>query len=113
MSDIKFNKYRAAADVLQRGREALVDTLAEEVLGQADDLLESGYSFNEFIESQGTRLHFLGLLVAHLEQSAEELDEIRATAAAQSAAQEEIHETACLEEAAAQTAATASQGTRA
>src|SRR6516165_9099102 len=75
-----FNKYRAAVEVLQRGREQLVDGLAEEILDQGDDLLESGYAFNEFLEGQGTRLHFLSLLVAQLEQSAEALDEARAAA---------------------------------
>jgi 3-phosphoglycerate kinase len=69
------NKYRAAIEVLQRGREALVETLAEEVLSQEDDLLEGGFLFNEFLEAQGTRLHFLSLLVSHLEQSADSLDE--------------------------------------
>ena len=69
------NKYRAAIEVLQRGRDLLVDTLADEVLDQADDLIEGGFAFNEFLETQGTRLHFLSLLVAQLEQSAEAFDE--------------------------------------
>jgi hypothetical protein len=75
MSDPFFNKYRAAVEVLQRGRDVLVDALAEEVLDQGPDLIEGGYQFNEFLESQGTRLHFLSLLVSQLEQSAEALDE--------------------------------------
>jgi hypothetical protein len=77
-----FNKYRAAIEVLQRGREMIVDTLADEVLDQCDDMMESGYAFNEFLEGQGTRLHFLSLLVSQLEQSAEALDEARAAAMA-------------------------------
>src|SRR4051794_33575013 len=75
MSDTPFNKYRAAIQVLQKGREVLVDSLAEEVLAQEDDLLDGGFLFNEFLEAQGTRLHFLSLLVSQLEQSAESLDE--------------------------------------
>lgn len=77
-----YNKYRAAIEVLQRGRDMIVDSLADEVLDQYDDMMEGGYAFNEFLEGQGTRLHFLGLLVAQLEQSAEALDEARAAAQA-------------------------------
>ena len=69
------NKYRAAVQILQKGRDVLIEALADEVLHQADDLLEGGFLFNEFLESQGTRLHFLSLLVSQLEQSAEQLDE--------------------------------------
>lgn len=71
----KPNKYRNALEILQRGRDRMVDDLAEQVLDQSDDLLESGFLFNEFLENQGTRLHFLSLLLAQLEQSAEQLDE--------------------------------------
>ena len=74
------NKYRAAIEILQRGRETLVETLADEVLDQQDDLLDGGFLFNEFLEAQGTRLHFLSLLVSHLEQSADSLDELSAPA---------------------------------
>jgi hypothetical protein len=75
MPNTVFNKYRAAIEVLQTGREVLVEGLANEILDQEDDLLEGGYFFNEFLETQGTRLHFLGLLVSQLEQSAEALEE--------------------------------------
>lgn len=75
MYEIPTNKYRAAVLVLQRGRDVLVDTLADEILDQADDLIDGGFAFNELLETQGTRLHFLGLLVAQLEQSAETRDE--------------------------------------
>ena len=71
----KPNRYRAALEILQRGRDRLVEELADQVLDQADDLLESGFLFNEFLENQGTRLHFLSLLVAQLEQSAEQHEE--------------------------------------
>jgi hypothetical protein len=74
------NKYRAAINVLQRGRDVLIDALAEEIIGQGPDLIDGGYQFNEFLESQGTRLHFLSLLLAQLEQSAEALDESLAAA---------------------------------
>jgi hypothetical protein len=76
MPDNTFNKYRAAIQILQRGRDVLVEALAEEVLAQADDLLEGGFLFNEFLEAQGTRLHFLSLLVSQLEQSADALEEV-------------------------------------
>ena len=75
-----FNKFRSAIEILQRGRDQIVDGLADEILDQCDDMLESGYAFNEFLEGQGTRLHFLALLVSQLEQSAEALDEQRAAA---------------------------------
>ena len=70
------NKYRAALEILQRGRDRMVDELAEKVLDQSDDLLESASLLNEFVENQGTRIHFLSLLLAQLEQSAEQLDEL-------------------------------------
>jgi hypothetical protein len=69
------NKYRNAIAILQRGRDVLVEGLAEEILDKQDDLCEGGFLLNEFLESQGTRLHFLCLLVSQLEQSAEALDE--------------------------------------
>jgi len=75
MLDTPFNKYRAAIEVLQRGRDVLVEGLADEILDQGEDLIEGGFLFNEFLETQGTRLHFLCILVSQLEQSAEALDE--------------------------------------
>ena len=75
MRDLPFNKYRAAMDVLQRGHDLLVEGLAEEVLDQQECLLEGGFQLHEFLESQGARLHFLGLIMGHLEQSAEALEE--------------------------------------
>jgi len=74
MSEL-FNKYRAAIEVLQKGRDVLVEAMADEILDQGEDLVDGGFQFNEFLESQGTRLHFLSLLVGQLEQSAETLDE--------------------------------------
>jgi len=71
------NKYRSAAAVLQRGRDVLVEEMAEEILHREEDLVEGGFLLNEFLETQGTRLHFLCLLVSQLEQSAEALDESR------------------------------------
>ena len=78
MSHPGFNKFRAAVEVLQRGRDLLVADLADDILNQADDLIEGGFLFNEFLETQGTRLHFLSLLLAQLEQSAEAMEETRA-----------------------------------
>jgi hypothetical protein len=75
MSERLHNKYRSAIEILQKGRDALVETVADEILEQGIELIEGGYQFNEFLESQGTRLHFLNLLIGQLEQSAETLDE--------------------------------------
>ena len=78
MSGESFNKFRAAAQALQRGRDQLVEAMAEEVLDQGDDLLNNNFLFNEFLENQGTRLHFLTLVLSQLEQSAEAFDEMDA-----------------------------------
>lgn len=75
MPSIPNNKYRAAIEILHRSRDVLIESLADEVISQSDDLIEGGFLFNEFLESQGTRLHFLGLLVSQLEQSADTFDE--------------------------------------
>jgi hypothetical protein len=77
MADVAFNKYRAAIEVLQRGRAVLVEALADEILDQGEELREAGFLFNELLETQGTRLHFLCLLVNQLEQSAEAFDEVQ------------------------------------
>jgi hypothetical protein len=68
------NKFRAAVEVLQKGRELVVDAIADDVLDQADELLDCGYQFHEFLETQGTRLHFLSMMIQQLEQSAEEAE---------------------------------------
>jgi hypothetical protein len=77
VSESAINKYRAAIHVLQRGRDVLVESLADEILYNAEDLVDGGFAFNEFLECQGTRLHFLMLLLSQLELSAEALDEAR------------------------------------
>lgn len=77
MPDTAFNKYRVAIEILQRGRDVLVEGLADEILEQGDDLTEGGFLFNEFLETQGKRIHFLTLLVSQLEQSAEALNEMQ------------------------------------
>lgn len=70
------NKFRDAIEALQRGRDLMVDEMADEILDRwADQMMESGYSFNEFLETHGTKLHFLGLLVSQLEVSAEMYEE--------------------------------------
>ncbi len=71
------NKYRAAIEILQKGRDVLVADLANEILDREEDLAEGGFLLNEFLESQGSRLHFLSLLVGQLEVSAETLEEAR------------------------------------
>jgi hypothetical protein len=53
------NKFRDAIDVLQKGRDALVESIADEILDSGEDLVEGSYQFNELLETQGTRLHFL------------------------------------------------------
>lgn len=73
------NKYRSAIEVLMSGRDVLIGALADDILAQADNLSEGGFLFNEFLETQGTRLHFLGLMVAQLEQSADIYDEANYT----------------------------------
>jgi len=74
------NKYRRAVEILQRGRDVLVDDLTNEILDREDELVGGGFLLNEFLEAQGTRLHFLCLLVSQLEQSAEGQDEVRPSA---------------------------------
>jgi len=81
MPDLPVNKFRAAIEVLHRGRDLLVEGLADDILEQHENLVEGGFQFHEFLETHGARLHFLGLIVGHLEQSAEFLDEIQAHSA--------------------------------
>ena len=71
------NKYRSAVEILQRGRDVVVEELANEILDREEELVEGGFLLHEFLESQGTRLHFLCLLVSQLEQSAEALEEVQ------------------------------------
>lgn len=78
MTTTRSNKYRNAVEVLQRGRDLVVDAIADDVIDQADDLLDGGYQLHEFLETQGTRLHFLTLLIQQLEQSAEVVEEAEA-----------------------------------
>ena len=78
MPDQPLNKYRAAIEILLQGRDQLVDCLADDVLDQQENLLDGGFQFHEFLESQGARLHFLGLILGHLEQSAEMVEEVSA-----------------------------------
>lgn len=79
MSDIVCNKFREAAKILQRSRDMMIEAMAEDVLDQAEDLTENGFLLNEFLETQGTRLHFLTLVLSQLEQSAESFDEMAAS----------------------------------
>lgn len=70
-----FNKYRLAIDLLQRRRDSLVEELADEIVDHGDDFGFDAYTFNELLETQGTRLHFLGLMISQLEQSADSFEE--------------------------------------
>ena len=51
--------------------------LTEEILDRAEDFTEGGFLFQEFLENQGTKLHFLYLMVNQLEQSSEAFEEAR------------------------------------
>ena len=75
MEDTRFNKFRAAVQVIQRGRDQLVESLAEEILAQGEELVDNNFLLNEFLETQGTRLHFLMMVMGQLEQSADTFDE--------------------------------------
>lgn len=74
MSRPAMNKYRAALRILQQGRDRFADELADTVLDRSDELLESPYLMTELVESQGSKLHYLAMLMAQLEQSAEDQD---------------------------------------
>lgn len=69
------NRYQKAVEVLQKGREVMMRDLTEEILDRAEDFTEGGFLFQEFLENQGTKLHFLYLMVNQLEQSAETFEE--------------------------------------
>lgn len=66
------NKYRGALDVLRRGRDILVDDLAETVNDRAEDLLDSPFLLGELLENHGMKLQFLTLMMSQLEQLADE-----------------------------------------
>ncbi len=89
-----YNRYREAASVLQRGRERLVEELTEELLDRGEDLLDCNFQLAEFLENQGTKLHFLTMLLAQLEQSADVLDDRRLAEAERRAAQEQLQKAA-------------------
>lgn len=72
------NKYREALELLQRSRAQLVEEATDHILDQGEEILEQNYLFHEFLENQGTRLHFLTLLAGQIEQSADDWDEARA-----------------------------------
>ena len=75
MNHGKPNKYRGALEILQQGKEALLETLADDIIHQGDNLTEGGFLFNEFVEVQGSRLHLLAMLVCQLEEAAMSLEE--------------------------------------
>lgn len=69
------NKFRQALEILNRGRDQMVETLADEVLRQGEALAEGGFMLHDFLETQGMRLHFLMILMSFLDQSAESLED--------------------------------------
>ena len=69
------NRYQMAVEVLQRGRDLLMHDLAEQILDRAEDFEEGGFLFQEFLENQGSKLHFLYLMISQMEQSAELFEE--------------------------------------
>lgn len=71
------NRYQKAVEVLQKGREVLLRDLADDIIDRAEDFEEGGFLFQEFLENQGTKLHFLYLMVSQLEQSSEAFEEAR------------------------------------
>ncbi len=73
--DQPVNQFQKAVEVLQKGREVLMRDLSEEILDRAEDFTEGGFLFQEFLENQGTKLHFLYLMVSQLEQSSEAFEE--------------------------------------
>jgi hypothetical protein len=78
MPEITNNKFRAAISVLEQGRDLLVESLADDIIDQGEELTGGGYLFNELLETQGTRLHFLSILIGQLEQCAEAHEEAHA-----------------------------------
>ncbi|MEI7920399.1 MAG: hypothetical protein WCJ40_00645 [Planctomycetota bacterium] len=74
-SEQPVNQFQKAVEVLQKGREVLIRDLADEIIDRAEDFTEGGFLFQEFLENQGTKLHFLYLMVSQLEQSSEAFQE--------------------------------------
>jgi hypothetical protein len=66
------NKYQTALEILQKGRDVLVDELAEAVVDHGDDLIESPFLLTELLEGHGSKLQFLMILMSQLERTAEE-----------------------------------------
>ncbi len=64
-----------AVEVLQRGRDVLMQDMAEQILDRSEDFEEGGFLFQEFLENQGSKLHFLYLMISQMEQSAEIFEE--------------------------------------
>jgi hypothetical protein len=74
-SDSTVNRFQLAIDILQKGREVLVRDLADQIIDREEDFVEGGFLFQEFLENQGSKLHFLYLMISQLEQSAEQFEE--------------------------------------
>lgn len=66
------NKFRGALDVLRRGRDMMVEELADAVNDRAEDLLESPFLLTELLEHHGMKLQLLALMMGQLEQLADD-----------------------------------------
>lgn len=74
-SDKPQNRFQMAVEVLQRGRDVLMQEMAEQIIDRSEDFEEGGFLFQEFLENQGSKLHFLYLMISQLEQSSELFEE--------------------------------------
>ncbi|ADV64192.1 hypothetical protein Isop_3635 [Isosphaera pallida ATCC 43644] len=71
----RVNKYRQALAILNQARDVMVESLADEILDNADEFAEGGFLFHEFLESRGPRFQFLGIVGGFLEYAAEQFDD--------------------------------------
>ncbi|MFM7318927.1 MAG: hypothetical protein ACKO5E_18435 [bacterium] len=74
-SDKPQNRFQMAVEVLQRGRDVLMQEMAEQILDRSEDFEEGGFLFQEFLENQGSKLHFLYMMISQMEQSSELFEE--------------------------------------
>lgn len=73
------NRFQLAIEVLQKGREVLMQDLADHIIDREEDFIEGGFLFQEFLENQGSKLHFLYLMLSQLEQSSEQFEDSQKT----------------------------------
>jgi len=65
------DKFRTAVEVLNEARRRLLENMADRVLELADEFVEGGFRINEFLETDGTRLHLITLVISQFELMAE------------------------------------------